>query len=134
MEESIYLFFDAQCVLCNNTVAFLLKNDRNRVFTFVSLSSGFAQKALAGKVESIKDSRSFLLLKSGKLYSESSAALMVGKYLPGVWRASQIFWIIPAFIRNVLYRFVAQNRYKWFGKQETCMLPTEETKSRFILS
>lgn len=134
MEESLYLFFDAHCVLCNNTVAFLLKKDRQKRFVFVALSSEFATKALSGKVENVKDSRSFLLLSKGKLYSESSAALVVGKHLPGVWKLSQVFWLVPAFIRNVLYRYVARNRYTWFGTQDQCMLMTEENRRQFILN
>lgn len=133
MRESIYLFFDDQCVLCNRTVGFLLRKDKTKVFIFVSLRSNFAQKALKERVSEVKDSKSFLLLKDGKMYSESSAALVVGKALPGIWKMSQIFWLVPKFIRNAVYRLVAKNRYKWFGRQDSCQLLTPENKERFIL-
>jgi predicted DCC family thiol-disulfide oxidoreductase YuxK len=81
----------------------------------------------------IKDNTdSIILWESGKIYSKSAAALRVAKELNGPWKALYGFMILPKFIRDFFYDIIARNRYKWFGKRETCRLPTEHIKNRFL--
>ena len=72
------------------------------------------------------------LIENSKFYTESSAALRIAKRLNGLWPLLYIFIIVPKFIRNSVYKFIAKNRYKWFGKKDSCMVPTKELKERFL--
>jgi predicted DCC family thiol-disulfide oxidoreductase YuxK len=103
----------------------------NGTFKFASLQSAAGQKLL--KSFGVKNElNSFVLIEDKNIYFKSSAALQVCKNLTGAWKLLFIFKIIPPFIRDSLYDIVANNRYKWFGKEEFCMLPTPETKKRFL--
>ena len=79
-----------------------------------------------------QDFNSFVLIQKNKAYLQSTAALKVMNLLPWYWKWTQVFWIIPKFLRDAVYDFVAKNRYKWFGKKEACMIPTPEVRSRFL--
>lgn len=78
------------------------------------------------------DINSFVLIENEKIYVKSNAALCVGKQLNGAWKLVSVFFIIPWTIRDYLYDIIAKNRYKWFGKKESCMLPSPEWKNRFL--
>jgi predicted DCC family thiol-disulfide oxidoreductase YuxK len=80
----------------------------------------------------VKDFESFILIDKGKVFKKSAASLKVMNNLSWYWKASQIFWIVPGFIRNAIYDVIARNRYKWFGKKDTCMIPTPEIRDRFL--
>ncbi len=75
---------------------------------------------------------SFILIQDGKVYSRSTAGLRLYNILPWYWKWTQLFWIVPRFIRDFLYDLVAKNRYKWFGKKDQCMVPTKDLRSRFL--
>lgn len=75
---------------------------------------------------------SFILVENGKMYQRSTAALRVARRLRGLWPMLYMFIIVPAFIRNVAYNIIAKNRYKWFGKKDACMIPTQEERERFV--
>ncbi|MBC7425433.1 MAG: thiol-disulfide oxidoreductase DCC family protein [Bacteroidia bacterium] len=125
------ILFDGVFNLCNSSVQFVIKHDKKAVFHFTALQSEEGKKLIAnfGKTSALD---SILLVENGKIYSESTAALRIAKRLgfPVNWLYGLI--IVPAFLRNQVYKFIARNRYKWFGKQESCMLPTPELKSRFL--
>lgn len=76
--------------------------------------------------------KSFIYLENHKIHTKSTAALKVFEQLPGAWCAMKIFWIFPVILRNWVYDFIAKNRYRWFGKQESCWLPTPELQNKFI--
>ncbi|RZL62366.1 MAG: DUF393 domain-containing protein, partial [Pedobacter sp.] len=120
------------CNLCNGAVQFVIKRDKQSYFKFAALQSNFAYDTLSHFDLKITHGDSFLLLENGKLYEQSTAALKVARKLNGFWPLLYVFIIIPPFIRNFAYRFVARNRYKWFGKQESCWVPTPELKSKFL--
>jgi len=80
----------------------------------------------------VTDFNSVLLIHNNKVYQKSNAALEITRHLRGLWPMLYAFMIIPAFIRNGVYNWIASNRYKWFGKKDACMIPTPELKSRFI--
>lgn len=75
---------------------------------------------------------SFVLYQNGKVYKRSTAALKVLMLLGGFWKLAGIFWIVPAFLRNAVYDFIARNRYQWFGKFDQCKIPTPEQRSLFL--
>ena len=79
-----------------------------------------------------KDFDSFVLVDQGKIYIKSTAGLRVYGKLPWIWKWTQIFWIVPKFIRDAVYDYVARNRYKWFGKKDQCVIPSAEVRSRFL--
>ena len=79
-----------------------------------------------------EDFESFILIDKGKAYQKSGAALRVMNKLPWYWKEVQLFWIVPAFLRNAIYDFIARNRYDWFGKKDRCMIPTAEMRGRFL--
>lgn len=124
------ILFDGVCNLCNWSVQFIIKRDLNSQFSFASLQSDVGKSLL--EKHHLSDVNSVVLIKQGKSYVESDAALEICRHLSDGWRLLTILKIIPSFIRNPLYRYIARNRYKWFGKQESCMLPTENMKKRFL--
>ena len=131
MTEKVILF-DGVCNLCNHAVQFVIKNDPAKQFTFASLQSSFGEKILLDNNLLANDLSSFLLIDNGRLYKKSGAALRVCKYLKGLWPLLYSFIIIPSFLRDSVYTWIAGNRYKWFGKQESCWVPTTELQERFL--
>lgn len=126
------ILFDGVCNLCNNSVQFVIKRDKKKQFYFTSLQSNAGQQLLKQYQLSPGKFDSFVLIENGKAYTRSTAALRVVKRLGGLLSFLYAFIIIPPFIRNAIYDYVARNRYKWFGKSESCMLPTPELKARFL--
>ena len=126
------IFFDGLCNLCNGAVQFTLQRDRKDFFRFASLQSDYAQEALNSFHIEAKQGDSFILLEDGKIYQRSTAALRVARKLSGFWPLLYGLIIVPKFIRDAIYNYIAKNRYKWFGKQERCWVPTSALKSRFL--
>ncbi|MCF6410166.1 thiol-disulfide oxidoreductase DCC family protein [Pseudalkalibacillus salsuginis] len=125
------LLFDGECNLCNGIVQFVIKRDPNTKFQFAALQSETGQKLLK-EYDLPNQFDSFIMIEGGKAYQKSSAALRVVSHLNGGWRLFTVFKIIPTPIRDVIYNFIARNRYKWFGKRDSCMIPTPDIKSRFL--
>lgn len=132
MESNPVILFDGVCNFCNGTVHFLLQQDKKRVFRFAALQSEAGQKLLTQYQLPTGSFDTFLLLDKGKVYKRSTAALRVGSKLPWYWKWTQVFWIVPKFLRDGIYQIIARNRYHWFGKKEACMIPTPEMRSRFL--
>lgn len=95
------------------------------------MQSAFGQQVLQAHQLNTETFDSLVLLEHGKIYQRSTAALHIARQLPGVWPLFYVFIIIPAFIRNAVYDFIARNRYKWFGKKEACWLPTPDLQALF---
>jgi predicted DCC family thiol-disulfide oxidoreductase YuxK len=126
------LLFDGVCDLCNGAVNFVIERDLNNHFVFASLQSEVGQQ-IAHKYNLPKgDFNSMVLLKNGKIFLRSNAALEVTKGLTGSWQLLYGFKIIPRFIRDWVYNIVSENRYKWFGRQDQCRMPSVKNQSRFI--
>ncbi|MBS4172757.1 thiol-disulfide oxidoreductase DCC family protein [Bacillus sp. FJAT-49736] len=125
------ILFDGVCNFCSQSVQFIIKRDPNGIFHFASLQSDIGKELLKqyGVDENID---SFVYVSEGKAYVKSSAALQVCRRLHGFWKWLYIFYFVPAPIRNSMYDFLAKNRYKWFGKMESCMIPSPEIRSRFL--
>ncbi len=126
------ILFDGVCNLCSGAVQYVIKHDAKKQFLFASLQSNFGQQVLQQYNLSNIDFNSFILLKNGKIYLKSTAALLVAKQLQGAISWLYLFRVVPTFIRNVVYNVIAKNRYKWFGKQDACWLPTPQLKYRFL--
>ena len=132
MKKENIILFDGVCNLCNASVLFVIERDKKNVFQFASLQSSFGQQVLKKHQLSSSDFDSMILLQDGTIHQRSDAALRIAKELSGAWKLLYGFIILPRFIRNGVYNFVARNRYKWFGKQEACMIPTPELKAKFF--
>ena len=131
-KQNPVILFDGVCNLCNGTVDFLLKRDRKKQFRYAALQSDTG-KALIQKFHIPEQTDSVVLIKLNKAYFESDAAIEIANMLPYPWRLGIIFGIIPKILRNKIYRWVAKNRYRWFGKRETCRIPAPEEKEFFML-
>jgi predicted DCC family thiol-disulfide oxidoreductase YuxK len=127
------VLFDGVCNLCNGSVQFVIKRDPQAKFLFASLQSAVGQAILKDFDLNTHDFASFILIDNGKVYTRSTAALRVAKELDSPIKYIQIFTIVPSFIRDLFYIFVAKNRYRFFGKQDQCMLPSSELKTRFLI-
>ncbi len=130
--ESPVILFDGVCNLCNNAVNIIIRNDRKKIFRFGSLQSAAAQKMLQSQNAPPSSFNSIVLIENGFVYTHSTAALRIAKRLPGLWKLLYGFILVPPFIRNSVYRIIARNRYKWFGKKDACMIPDASVPSRFI--
>lgn len=126
------ILFDGVCNLCNNTVTFVIKRDRKNRFKFATLQSDVANDLLSGFPDNSPKLDSIVLLDGDKKYSKSSAALRIAKGLSGGYPLLYGFMIIPKFIRDWIYDIIARNRYKWFGKRDSCMIPTPELNEKFL--
>lgn len=125
------IFFDGYCNLCNRSVQLVIKNDRRNIFKFAPLQAEKTVFFLQEK-KFQTNSDSILYWNKKQFYSESSAALRIAWHLKFPFPLLIIFYLVPAFLRNPVYRYIARNRYKWFGKQESCMIPSPELKSKFL--
>lgn len=133
MEPKAVILFDGVCNLCNASVQFIISNEREVYFTFASLQSEFGQELLVKNGLNNQNFDSFVLLENKVVYQESSAAVRVAKHLKFPYSLLAIFYFVPKFIRNWGYRFIAKNRYRWFGKKDACMIPSPALKDRFIV-
>ncbi len=129
--QSIVLF-DGVCNLCNSSVRWIIARDRQEVHRFASLQSEAGRRALreAGAPEALPDS--IVLIDQVGVHTRSTAALRIARRLGFPWRLAVVGWVIPRFLRDWLYDFIARNRYAWFGRRESCMLPTPDLRRRFL--
>jgi predicted DCC family thiol-disulfide oxidoreductase YuxK len=122
------VLFDGVCNLCNGAVRFILARDPAGRFRFASLQSEAARRLLRddGRAETI------VLLEAGKTYTKSTAALRIARGLRFPWPLLYALVAVPRPLRDLVYDWVARHRYRWFGKRETCLLPTPEVRGRFV--
>lgn len=132
MDNSPIILFDGVCNFCNSAVNFIIRRNKNASLLFAAMQSQAGQKILQQYGLPVNDMQSFVLIENGKAYKQSTAALRICRHLSGLWPLCYGFIIVPAFIRNAVYNWIAKNRYKWFGKQQQCMIPTPEVKARFL--
>ncbi|MGM7702899.1 thiol-disulfide oxidoreductase DCC family protein [Pseudalkalibacillus sp. Hm43] len=125
------LLFDGECNMCNGAVQFIIKRDPSGHYKFAPLQSEIGH-CYVQKHNLPNTLESFVLIRNGKAYQHSSAALRVCRRLKGPWKLATTLLIIPKPLRDAIYTFIARNRYKWFGKREECMIPTPDMKSRFL--
>jgi predicted DCC family thiol-disulfide oxidoreductase YuxK len=125
------VLFDGECNFCDRSVQFIIKRDPHAFYKFASLQSNIGQQfrkdySIPLHIDSL------ILLDNEHYYVKSTAALHICKGLKGVWKIGGFFLLIPTPIRDLVYDFIAKNRYKWFGKKDACEIPSSEIKKRFL--
>ncbi|MEM1094448.1 MAG: thiol-disulfide oxidoreductase DCC family protein [Bacteroidota bacterium] len=126
------VLFDGVCNLCNTSVNYIIDHDPEGYFKVASLQSDAAQALLANHALPADYLDSLVLVENGEVYMRSTAALRIARRLDGAVRLLAIFTAIPEPLRDVVYAWVARNRYRWFGKRDTCRMPTPELQGRFL--
>lgn len=133
MGRPVLVLFDGVCNLCNASVYFIVKRDKLGLFKFAPLQWAAQQSHLAHlNLTPNTDPDSIVVIDGERMLTESDAALYIAKKLPLPWSLLSTFSLLPRGIRNALYRMVARNRYRWFGKKEACPMPRPEWKERFV--
>jgi len=132
--EAPVVLFDGVCNLCSASVQFIIDRDPNSVFRFASLQSEAGRRVLAeiGHTLPEGDPESVLLVENGQLYERSDAALRIAKKLQSPLRFTALLLALPHVLRDPAYKFIARNRYRWFGKATECRLPTPQLRARFL--
>lgn len=131
-ERTAIVLIDGECHLCQNITKYLIEHDRRRKFSFATLQSAAGQRLLRQGGLKTDDWDSFVLFEGGRFYMNSGAALKVMRGLGG-WRSMlYALIVVPAPLRNAVYRWVARNRHRWSGGAESCLMPTPEVMSRFV--
>ena len=125
------LLFDGECGFCNKSIQFLLKHEKNKHLHFAPLQSEVGQ-VLRNYFEIGAKTDSIILIKNHSAYIKSCAALRLTIYMRGLWPVMMAFVIIPPFLRNLVYDFIAKRRMKWYGRVDNCALLTREDQERFL--
>jgi len=132
-QDKKIILFDGVCNLCNSAVQFVIRHDKKDVFRFVALQSELGQNILKHIGIDPKYIDSVILYEPGVAYHyKSAAALEIAKNLGGFWHLGTVFRVIPTGISNQVYDYIAKNRYKWYGKKDSCMVPSPELESKFL--
>ncbi len=131
LEKHPIIFFDGVCDLCNRAVDSIVKADRNRIFRFSPLQ-GETARALLPPFSETPESWSMIYMDENGLYDQSDATVEICRRLGGFWGLLGLIRAVPRFIRHPIYRFIARNRYRWFGKKDTCRIPTHQERARFL--
>jgi predicted DCC family thiol-disulfide oxidoreductase YuxK len=126
------LLFDGVCNFCNSSVQTLISMDKSSHFRLASLQSEVGQTLLKKFNLPTKELNTVVLIDKNKVYLRSDVPLEVMRQLGSAWQIFYIFKIVPRFLRDAVYNFIASNRYRWFGKEEACMIPSAEVRQRFL--
>ena len=127
------ILFDGICNLCESSVLFVIKHDKKDIFRFVPLQSDLGIEIVKHIGLYSKHIDSVILYEPGiSYYYKSAAAIEIARHLGGFFHLGTIFKIIPNGLRNLLYDYIAKNRYSWYGQKDSCMIPTDEIKSKFL--
>lgn len=127
------ILFDGVCNLCNSSIQYVIKHDKKDIFMYAPLQGDTGEKIISyyhidtNKIDSI-----ILYAPEKGIYYKSTAALKAASELGFPTNLLSIFLIVPAFMRNWVYDFIAKNRYKWYGKKDACMIPTLKLKNKFL--
>ena len=132
MKNRPVILFDGVCNLCNRSVQYIIRHDKNELFSFASLQSQSGQHLLQQYHLPKSDFASFVLIENDRAFIRSTGALKVARRLSGPIKLLYGFIIVPAFIRDAVYNLISKNRYKCFGRQHSCMIPTPELQNRFL--
>ena len=133
-QDKKIILFDGVCNLCNSSVRYIIKRDKNDLFRFVALQSELGQKILNHLGISDRNIDSIVLYEPGRAYYyKSNAVIRIAGYLGGLVSLLTVFKPFPIKIKDIIYDYIARNRYKWYGKKESCMIPTPELKAKFLV-
>ncbi len=127
------ILFDGVCNLCDASVQYIIKHDKNDVFRYTALQSEIGQEIIKKfNIDTTKTDSILLYSEENGISYKSTAALKIASKLGFPRNLMAAFLIVPTFIRNWVYDYIAKNRYKWYGKKNECMIPTPELKSKFL--
>ena len=126
------VLFDGVCNFCNATINFIIEHDRTGYFKFAPLQSETGERLMAEHGIDRIETDSIILVESGKAFTHSDAALRIARRLDGIWSWVYAFRVVPRFIRDAAYKIFARHRYRLFGRQDACMMPTPEIRARFL--
>lgn len=126
------IVFDGVCVLCNGWVRFLLRHDRHQRYRFAAMQTASGRELLAAHGLDPTDPVSFLMVEGNRAWTDTDAMRRVLTGLGGVWQVAHAIALVPRFLRDPLYRWVARNRYRWFGRHDHCSVPEEAQRGRFL--
>ena len=132
-ENKKLILFDGVCNLCNEAVLKIIKQDKKDIFLFTALQSNTGKNVInelgidTSKIDSI-----VLYIPGEDYFIKSEAAFKIANEFYGIWKLIQVFRIFPVFFNDFFYDFIARNRFRWFGKKEECMIPTEKLNSKFL--
>ncbi len=131
-QKNAIVLFDGVCNFCNGSVNFIIDKDSKNYFKFAPLQSEIAEELASKHGIDKEKTDSIILIENEKAYTHSTAALRIARHLDGVLSKLYVFIIVPKFIRDAFYKLFAKYRYKLFGMQDTCMIPTPEMRERFL--
>ncbi len=131
-DDDAVILFDGVCNLCSGFVQFVLPRDAEGKYRFASLQSDVGQRLLAEHDLPSDELESVVLIEDGESYVKSSAIIQIAAGLGGVYRLLSPFRYVPRSVRDRIYDFVADHRYRWFGKKDRCMIPSGDVQSRFL--
>ena len=126
------VIFDGVCNFCNASVNLILDKDSTGTIRFTANQDEAGKQILSHFNIKVEEANTVFFLENGFIYDRSTAALRISRLMKFPWFLFYGFIIFPSFLRDPVYNFIAKNRYKWFGKQEACRIPTKEEKSRFL--
>lgn len=127
------VLFDGVCNFCNGSVNFIIRHDKKARYLFVPLQEPLGKQLLTAYELPANYLDSLVLLSDDRVYSHSTAALRIGEGLGGAWKSLRLLRALPACLRDAVYKVIARNRYRWFGKKDSCMLPSADIRARFLL-
>ena len=131
-KKKVILLFDGHCNLCHWAVQFVLRRNPKKTVQFSALTSNTAQEFLQNQAVDYRSIDSILLVTETAIHTKSTAALHLCKHMNSFWRIALLGFLLPRVLRDFLYDSIAKNRYRWFGKQDDCLLPSPDLQSRFI--
>lgn len=132
MKNKSIILFDGVCNLCNFSVQFVLKHEKENTLFFSSLQSNFGQQFLKENQFDAQDLKTIIFVNEGKVYKKSKAIFQIAKFLKFPFNILQYLHFIPTIISDFFYNIISKNRYKLFGKSETCHIPSKDLSNRFI--
>jgi predicted DCC family thiol-disulfide oxidoreductase YuxK len=131
-QDQDIILFDGVCNLCNGAINFIIARDPKDRYRFAALESDIGQELLKRHEIDSETIDSIVLIRDNEAFTKAGAALRIAGGMSGAWPALGVFRIIPRFIADAVYDLIARNRYRWFGKKESCMIPTPELKRKFL--
>jgi predicted DCC family thiol-disulfide oxidoreductase YuxK len=133
MTENSIILFDGLCNLCNAMVRFIVKRDAQAALRFCSMQSDRGRELLAAHNIQPEAVSTFVLIEGNHCLTRSDAVLKIARHLSGIWQLLSIMYIVPRPVRDFCYDVIARNRYRWFGKRESCLAPAGEHLNRFLV-
>ncbi|VUD64977.1 hypothetical protein TDB9533_03448 [Thalassocella blandensis] len=126
------IIFDGECKLCESSVIFVIRHDKNAKFSFVQAQSPLGQALQSHYALHALDENTMILIQQQRAYTRSSAAVRIARELDGIWKLLALSWFIPLPLRNWAYHYIAKHRYRWFGRRSQCLIPDQTLESRFL--